>query len=116
MARTNLNFTFEMSFEERFKATVHKASWTPVVGEILVCKKDTHQEAAEYNSYTVGIYCKSTEGNNLILAGHVPIELSRVIARFLGVCADNSIKVKACSKRKHGVGLILPGLHVARSK
>jgi trans-2-enoyl-CoA reductase len=58
----------------------------------------------------------SPEGENLDLVGHVPIELSRVLAGFLGASETNSLTVKVCGKRKREVGLVVPGCFQARTK
>ena len=86
---------------------------------MLLCKKDNGQEATEFDPHAVGVYRQSkpvASESDLLLAGHVPIELSRVIARFLGVCKDNSLTVEEVGKRKREVGLVVPGMYVARSK
>ena len=90
MAGTNNNFVFIMVYEMKFKAAIrghhaHKTMWTPVLEEVLICKKDNRKEAKEFNVNAVGAYKVqiSPEGENLDLAGHAPVELSRVLAGFL---------------------------------
>lgn len=48
MARTDWNFSFSMSYEMKFKAAirghhVYKATWSPVMNEVLICKKDNRE-------------------------------------------------------------------------
>ena len=50
-----------MSSELKFKAPirghhVYKANWSPVMNEVLICKKDNCEEAQEYDSNSVGVY------------------------------------------------------------
>ena len=95
MARTDWNFSFPMSYEMKFKAAirghhVYKATWSPVMNEVLICKKD--------NSNAVGVFKDIAERDDLELAGHVPIELSRVLACFLASNESNSLTVQVCGK------------------
>ena len=90
MARTNKNFVFSMAYEMKFKAAIHghhvyKTTWTPVLEEILICKKDNPEQAKEFDVNAVGVYKVkiSPADENLDLAGHVHVELSRVLAGFL---------------------------------
>ena len=52
---------------------------------------------ASYDLNAVGVYKESPEEGNLDLTGHVPIELSRVLAGFLAASETNSLTVKVCS-------------------
>lgn len=62
MARTDYNFSFSMSYEIKFKAAirghhhVYKVKWTPILDEVLICKKDNCEEAREYDLNAVGVY------------------------------------------------------------
>ena len=115
MARTNKNFVFSMAYEMKFKAAIHghrvyKTTWTPVLEEILICKKDNPEQAKEFDVNAVGVYkVKITpEGENLDLAGHVHVELSRILAGFLAASETNSLTVKVCcGKRNREVGLVV---------
>ena len=49
------------------------------------------------------------------LAGHVPVELSRVLAGILASDESNSLTVQVCGKRKRDVGLVIPGCYNART-
>ena len=59
---------------------------------------------------------ESSEDSSLALVGHVPIELSRLVAGFLGASKKHSVSVQVCGKRKREVGLIVPGLPRTRTK
>ena len=50
------------------------------------------------------------------LNGHIPIELSRIVAGFLGASEMMHQSVQVCCKRKREVGLIVPGMYRARTK
>ena len=54
--------------------------------------------------------------SSLVLVGHVPLELSRLVANFLGASKMNSVSAQVCRNRKREVGLIIPGLYRARMK
>ena len=52
-----------------------------------------------------------------LLVGHIPIELSRLMAGFPAASITNSLIVKPCGKRRRReIGLIIPGSYYARSK
>ena len=100
---------------------MYKETWTPALGEILRCEKDNRAEALEYDSNAVGVYkytgSKSSDcANNVRLVGHVPIELSRLVATFLNALQGNIVEVEVCGKRKREVGLVVPGIFKARTK
>ena len=46
------------------------------------------------------MYKQLPERDDLDLVGHVPIELSRVLAGFLAASETNSLTVQVCVKRK----------------
>ena len=50
------------------------------------------------------------------LTGRIPIEISRLIAGFIGASEMNSVSVQVCGKRKREVGLIVPGCYIASTK
>ena len=72
---------------------------TQVLGDVLSCKKDNRAETLEYNSNAVGVYKQSAEGGES-LAGHVPLELSRLIAKFRNALQGNVVEVEKGRKRK----------------
>ena len=49
------------------------------------------------------------------LGGHVPFELSRLLAGFLASDESNSLTVQVCGKRKREVGLVIPECYNART-
>ena len=57
-----------------------------------------------------------SQKGTLELAGHIPIELSQIVAGFLGASEINSVSVQVCGKRKREVGLIISGMYRARTK
>ena len=48
----------------------------------------------------IGVYKDIDKRDNLELAGHVSIELSRVLAGFLTSIESNSLTIQVCGKRK----------------
>ena len=84
-------------------------------GPQLICKKDNCEEAKEYDPNAVGVYKQSPEQDDLDLAGHVPIELFRILAGFLAGSESNYFIVQVCGKRKREVGLVIPGCYQART-
>ena len=75
-----------------------------------------HQEALEHDPNAVGVYKESSKDSSLALVGHVPIELSRLAAGFLGASRKHSVSAKSVGREKREVGLIVPGLYRARTK
>ena len=51
-----------------------------------------------------------------MLVGHVPIELSMLLSRFLKASEKNAVEVNVCGKRRREVGLVIPGHYKARTK
>ena len=91
---------------------MYKETFTPILGDVLSCKKDNRAETLEYNSNAVGVYKQSAEGGES-LAGHVPLKLSRLIAKFRSALQGNVVEVELCGERKREVGLIVPGMYRA---
>ena len=118
MARTKYNFSFDMCCEIKFKTAIRGHHvWTPCQEEWLVCKKDNRQEALNHDPNAVRVYKESSEeDSSLALVGHVPIELSRLPAGFLGASKKHSVSAKSVGREKREVGLIVPGLYRARTK
>ena len=93
MARTQKSISYEMLYELGFNTAirghhVYKDVWTPCNEDVLICKKDDRQEAIEFDKNAVGVY-KKTSTDDQLLVGHIPIELSRIMAGFLSCCFDN---------------------------
>ena len=96
---------------------VYRSVWTPVLDEVLECQEDTRTEAKEHDENAIGVYktpdSKDTKQPAIskkikILAGHVPIELSRLLKNFLGTNEENRLFAKVAGKRKREIGLVVP--------
>ena len=35
---------------------IYKSTWTPIINEILICRKDTRDEAIKNDPYSIGVY------------------------------------------------------------
>ena len=62
---------------------VCKKIWKPVIGETLVCRHDTRAEAKQYDDFAVGIYLVNDQDDVQKFVGHVPIEISFLLCKFL---------------------------------
>ena len=62
---------------------VYKKIWKQVIGETLVCRHDTRAETKQYDDFAVGIYLVDDQDDGQKLVGHVPIELSFLLCKFL---------------------------------
>ena len=51
-----------------------------------------------------------------MLIGHVPIELSMLLSRFLKASEKNAVEVIVCGKHRQEVGLVIPVHNRARTK
>ena len=117
MARVEpIKFSFEMEYRISFNAAIrghhiYKANWTPKLGEALTIKKDTREEALNYDVHALGVY-----RSNDILAGHVPIELSRILDFFIQSDEQNYVEARVSGKRKREVGLVVPAKYTAHTK
>ena len=110
----NQRFTMEYKVEFNAAIRVHhiyKANWTPRPNEMLSIKKDNRQEALSYDIHALGVH--KAEGT---LAGHLPIELSRVLDYFLQQHEDNFIDAQVICKRKREVGLVVPARYTAHTR
>ena len=77
--------------------------WSPVMDQVLECKRDTRAEAQEHDSNAIGVYLISSQKETL--SGHVPIELSRLLKNFIEANAENKLCARVTGKRKREVGL-----------
>ena len=105
-----------MEYKVEFNAAtrghhIYKANWTPRPNEMLSIKKDNRQEALSYGIHALGVY--RADGT---LAGHLPIELSRVLDYFLQQHEDNFIDAQVTDKRKREVGLVVPARYTAHTR
>ena len=109
MARI-LPVRFELSYQIEFPTVIcryhiYKDIWVPSIGQNLVCKTDTREEATEYDKNVV-VVLKSGEKETLFES--LPIEISCLLTYFL--------KAARSWKRKREVGLIVPVNYVAPTK
>ena len=114
---------FKMYFKVHFETVirrhhVYKHTWTPVIDQVLQCEKDSRAEAQEHDSNAVGVYLVSTQSDaKKTLAGHVPIELSHLLEKFLEAEAGNKLCAQVTGKRKREVGLVHgPNIRASHSK
>ena len=110
MARS-LPVEFEMYSKVDFETVirghhVYKSVWSPVMDQVLECKRDTRAEAQEHDSNAIGVYLISNQKETL--TGHVPIELSRLLKNFIEASAENKLCARVTGKRKREVGLVVP--------
>ena len=63
--------------------------------EQLEYKKDNREEALSHDKYSVGVFKRDE-----ILVGHVPIEISRIIAHY--------VSATVVGPRKREIGLVVP--------
>ena len=122
MARTYVVKNFELSFEINFRTIirghhVYKNIWTSSLGQVLKAKPDERKEAMGYDKYSIGVFKQSEEDDSqLILVGHAPVELSRILNQYLKADEGSSIYVEVTGKRKREVGLVVPAKFSARTK
>jgi len=117
---------FKMYFKIHFETVirghhVYKHTWTPVLDEVLECEEDTRAEAKEYDSNSIGVYHKMKQPTNETkkekkLVGHVPVELSSLLTKFLAANVENRLIAQANGKRKREVGLVVPAKFTAFTK
>ena len=84
-----------------------------MIGQELICKRDSREEALEYDRNAIGIF---KSGQSEILVGHLPIELSCLFKYFLEASPDNKLSATVTAKRKREVGLVVPAKYVALTK
>ena len=109
MARS-LPMEFKMYFKVDFETVirghhVYKSVWSPVMDQVLKCKRDTCAEAQEHDSKAIGVYLISNQEETL--AGHVSIELSRLLKNFIEANVENKLCAQVTGKRKREVGLVV---------
>ena len=100
MAKQTTCFKYEMYYKVEFNSVirghhVYNECWTPIMGETVLARKDTREEAIEYDKYAIGIFKKQEK-----LVGHIPIELSQLIYHFLNESNENFIEASVSRKRK----------------
>ena len=89
-------------------------TWAPHIGQKLICKTDTREEAIEFDKNDIGVF-KSTDEETL-LVGHLPIEISCLLTNFLNAAPENKLTAFVVGKRKREVGLVVPAKYVALTR
>ena len=89
-----------MARKQKLSYKMNMNMWAPILGEILQCKKDNRQEALDHDEHAVGVYKFESDDAETMLVGHVPIELSMLLSRFLKASEKNAIEVEVCGKRR----------------
>ena len=105
-----LPVTYEMNYKIEFQTAIrghhiYKDSWVPFIGQNLICRTDTREEAIEHDKNAIGVF-KSADKETLI--GHLPIEISCLLTNFLKTAPENKLDASVVGKRKREVGLIVP--------
>ena len=106
-----LSVSYKMNFKIEFQTAIrgdhiYKGTWAPHIGQKLICKTDTREEAIEYDQNAIGVF-KSTDEVTL-LVGHLPIEISCLLTNFLNAAPENKLEAFVVGKRKREVGLVVP--------
>ena len=117
MSRT-LPVMHEMNYRIEFQTAIHghhiyKDVWVPHIGQNLICKTDTREEAMEYDKNAIGVF-KSDDPETLV--GHLPIEISCLLTYFLEASLENKLNVTVIGKRRREVGLVVPAKYAALTK
>ena len=68
------------------------------------------------DEHAVGVYKFESDDAETMLVGHVSIELSMLLSRFLKASEKNVVEVKVCGKRRRKAVLVIPGHYKARTK
>ena len=69
-----------------------------------------------HDEHAVGVYKFESDDAETMLVGHVPIELSMLLSRFLKASEKNAVEVKVCGKRRREVGLVISGHYKVLTK
>ena len=120
MARTYHRVNYELLHATKFSTVirghhVYNTIWSAVVGEILMVKPDTLNEALQYDRFSMGVF-KISENSEEMLVGHAPMEISSLLSHFFNKDADNFIRARVIGKRMREVGLVVPATYEAYSK
>ena len=92
---------------------IYEDTWVPCLGQDLMCRTNTREEAMEYDNHAIDIY-KSENSKSLV--GHLPMELSCLLTNFLNAGAENKLHAIVIGKRKREMGLFVPAKYVAVTK
>ena len=112
MSRT-LPVMHEMDYRIEFQTAIHahhiyKDVWVPRIGQNLICKTDTQEEAMEYD--------KNAIDDPETLVGNQPIEISCLLTYFLEASPENKLNAIVIGKRKRQIGLVIPAKNAALTK
>ena len=90
--------------------------WTPVVGEKLQCHHDTRHEAKSHDDFAIGIYkpVDTAMKEKETLVGHLPIELSFLLCKFLESEENCGLFFSPTGPRLLADGLVVPGKYIAK--
>ena len=118
MARTNgvpkWRLQYNVDFESVIRGHhVYKTVRKPEIGERLVCKKDDREEAAVYDTNAIGIYkeLNTDERHQVILVGHLPVEILFLMNSFLKSREENTLIAEVTGSRKRENGLAVPCIY-----
>ena len=116
-ARQTTFYKYDMYYKIEFNSVitgyhVYKRCSTPIMGETVLARKDTREEALDYDKYAIGIFKEQEQK----LVGHIPIELSQLIYHFLKESNENFIEASVSEKRMREIGLVVPAKYVAFTK
>ena len=98
MARSSFHYLkWKIVFEVQFTSVIrchhiYKSLWTQTLGEKLNCREDDRKEAKQHDEHAIGTYLEAYTGSELV--GHVPMELSYLIYKFLRAYDDNEVSAK----------------------
>ena len=98
MARSSFHYLkWKIVFEVQFTSVIrchhiYKSLWTQTLGEKLNCREDDRKEAKQHDEHAIGTYLEAYTSSELV--GHVPMELSYLIYKFLRAYDDNEVSAK----------------------
>ena len=74
---------------------IYRTIWTAVVGQELIAKPNERKEVVDYDKFSIIVLKPKGEENklntsdDLVLVGHVPIEISSLLYYFLKAAKDS---------------------------
>ena len=118
MSHTNGDLKWRLQYNVDFESVirghhVYKTVWKAEIGERLVCKKDDREEAAVYDTSATGVYKELNydEGHQVILVGHLHMEISFLMNSFLKSREENTLIAEVTGSRKRENRLVVPCIH-----
>ena len=70
---------------------IYKDVWVPHIGQNLICKRDTREEAMEYDKNAIGVF-KSDDPETLV--EHLPIEISCLLIFLRSLLKISPMRLK----------------------